>query len=242
MGIHGQTWCYCLGWSSFALWVPGKELVDIGVDELSRTGAQNLHDCRLCPSSFASAASLAEAYLGGRPTVDWFASSASAQLPRFWSRFWQPGAEGVDAFLAPCWSSSLCTCGAAHQEIGFFFPPVPLLSRTWARIKQEGAVGVIVVPRTPGEPWWPLLEESSLASFELSEPFLHSSPGELIYSSRHMTWHVHAFAFGLRIAPDQCVAFRQAGLKPPSPAQLHADSVRSLLAPRLRPGALTPQT
>ncbi len=136
--------------SVVVLWVPGKELVDIGVDDLSRARVRNLHDVQLCPESLTSVFSLAEAYLGSRPTVDWFASSASAKLPRFWSWFWQPDAEGTDAFLALSWSSSPFSCSSAHQEISLFFPPVPLLARVWASIKQEGALGVIIVPRTPG--------------------------------------------------------------------------------------------
>ena len=104
-------------------------------------------------------------------------------------------------------------------------------------------MGVIIVPRTPGEPWWPLLEESSesLASFELVDPFISATAGDSIYSSRRMTWHAHAFTFGLRVVPDQCLAFRQAGARPQTPAQLHADSVRStFLAPAL--ASVTPTT
>jgi hypothetical protein len=224
-----------------ALWVPGKELVDIGVDELSRSGVAELHDIQLSAKALLTASSLAEAYLGGRPTIDWFASRATAQLPRFWSRHWQPGAEGVDAFLSHSWAASSCACGESHQEIGLFFPPFPLLSRVWARIKQEGALGVIIVPRTPGEPWWPLLEEASLASVEIPDPFLHSGPRSDIYTSRRMTWHAHAFAFGLRIVPDQCVLFRQDGKKPPFPAQRHTDMIRSSsLAPAMAAMATRP--
>jgi hypothetical protein len=225
------------------LWVPGKELVDIGVDDLSRSRVHDLHDVQLHPDSLVSIFSLAEAYLGGRPTVDWFASSASAKLPRFWSRFWQPGAEGLDAFLAPSWSSSPCSCGSAHQEIGLFFPPVPLLSKVWSRIKQEGALGIIIVPRTPGEQWWPLLEESSLASIDIPEGFLHHSSAGAIYSSPRMAWQAHVFSFGLRVFPDQCAAFRQAGGKPPTSATLHADAIRaSFLAPALAARAPVPRS
>eukprot|EP00961_Rhodomonas_salina_P067147 901587-Rhodomonas_salina.1 len=63
------------------LWFPGKEMVDIGVDDLSRAVARSLHDVSLSPSAFTLVCNLSEAYLGGRPTVDWFASAATAQLP-----------------------------------------------------------------------------------------------------------------------------------------------------------------
>eukprot|EP00961_Rhodomonas_salina_P023544 316060-Rhodomonas_salina.1 len=133
-------------------------MVDISVDDLSRAVARSLHDVSLSPSAFALVCNLSEAYLGGRPTVDWFASAATTQLPRFWTRFYNPTAEGCDAFLAHSWQSSTCCCGHVHQETGYFFPPGQMLPHVWARIKQEGAAGVIIVPETPGAPWWPLLE------------------------------------------------------------------------------------
>eukprot|EP00961_Rhodomonas_salina_P208277 2810366-Rhodomonas_salina.1 len=34
------------------LWFPGKEMVDIGVDDLSRAVANSLHDVSLSPSAF----------------------------------------------------------------------------------------------------------------------------------------------------------------------------------------------
>eukprot|EP00961_Rhodomonas_salina_P297207 3937032-Rhodomonas_salina.3 len=85
------------------LWFQGKEMVDIGVDNLSRAVAKSLHDVSLSSSAFSLVCSLAEAYLGGQPTVDWFASAATAQLPRFWTRFHYPTAEGCYAFLAHSW-------------------------------------------------------------------------------------------------------------------------------------------
>eukprot|EP00961_Rhodomonas_salina_P164523 2216556-Rhodomonas_salina.1 len=58
-------------------------MVDICVDDLSRAVAKSLHDVSLSPSAFSLVCSLAEAYLGGQPTVNWLASAATAQLPVF---------------------------------------------------------------------------------------------------------------------------------------------------------------
>lgn len=39
----------------------------------------------------------------GFPYFDWFASEHNTQLPRFYSRFWNPPSLGVDAFTG-AWS------------------------------------------------------------------------------------------------------------------------------------------
>ena len=178
------------------MWAPGKELVDLGVDGLSRTAALALHDVSLHPQHSLVVAALAATHLGRQLTVDWFASAHTAQAPRFWSRYAEPGAEGIDAFLAPSWLAAPCTCGEWHREVGLFFPPTPLIGKVLARIKQEGACGVLVVPRTPGAAWWPILEDCSIASATLDtsrHPFRCTAVPETLYTSAKMSWQAHVF-------------------------------------------------
>jgi hypothetical protein len=34
----------------------------------------------------------------GKMSIDWFASEYNHKLPRFYSKFWHPSSQGVDAF------------------------------------------------------------------------------------------------------------------------------------------------
>ena len=84
--------------------------------------------------------------LWGPHTVDRFASYYNTQLPRFNSRFWNPGAEAVDAF----------TCNW-DRENNWLCPPVYLIPRVIGHAKKCCAVGTLVVPEWPSAPFWPLL-------------------------------------------------------------------------------------
>ena len=70
--------------------------------------------------------------LWGPHTVDCFANYYTAKLPRFFSRFWNPGASGID-FFAQELSSENC----------LVVPPV--------------APVALVVPLWPSSSFWPLL-------------------------------------------------------------------------------------
>ena len=63
----------------------------------------------------------------GPHTIDVFASHLSAQLPRFYSQFWCPGTEGVDAL-------SLSWVG----EKNWLFPPPYLVSPVLAHMAEGG--------------------------------------------------------------------------------------------------------
>ena len=82
----------------------------------------------------------------GPHTVDVFASHLSAQLPRFYSQFWCPGTEGVDAL-------SLSWVG----ENNWLFPPPYLVSLVLAHMAEGGEDGTLLVPFWPSQRWWPRL-------------------------------------------------------------------------------------
>lgn len=73
--------------------------------------------------------------LWGPHSVDRFACSYNAKLPRFNSRFVQPGTEAVDAFTQD-WST----------ENTWLVPPIPLIGRVLKHMSDCKAVGTPVVP------------------------------------------------------------------------------------------------
>ena len=84
--------------------------------------------------------------LWGRHTVDCFANYYTAKLPRFFSRFWNPGASGID-FFAQELSSENC----------LVVPPVSLVARVIHYLSLQKAMATLVVPLWPSSSFWPLL-------------------------------------------------------------------------------------
>lgn len=82
----------------------------------------------------------------GPHTVDRFASDHNAQLPRFNSRFWSPGAEAMDAFTID-WSG----------ENNWLCPPISLIPRVLRHAKECRCEGTIVVPVWKSAVFWPML-------------------------------------------------------------------------------------
>ena len=70
---------------------------------------------------------------------DWFASSWTARLDRFASRFNDKGTETVDAFSGD-WSHGW----------GFFNPPIEEVARVLEKAEAEQAAGILLVPDWPG--------------------------------------------------------------------------------------------
>ena len=84
--------------------------------------------------------------LWGPHTIDRFANPSNAQVERFNSRFWIPGAEAVDAFT--------CDWG---EDNDWWCPPVCLVPRVIRHAQNTNAKGTLVVPQWLSSPFWPLL-------------------------------------------------------------------------------------
>ena len=82
----------------------------------------------------------------GPHTIDRFASHYNTQLPRFNSRCWNPGTEGVDAFTCD-WS----------KDINWLCPPVFLIPRVIRHASKCHAKGTLVVLEWPSAPFWPII-------------------------------------------------------------------------------------
>ena len=84
--------------------------------------------------------------LWGPFTVDCFATCYNRKVPKYFSRFWNPGTAGVDAFFQD-WQHENC----------LVVPPVVLLSKVLIFMFRCNARGTLVVPYWPSAPFWPLL-------------------------------------------------------------------------------------
>ena len=103
----------------------------------------------------------------GPHTVDRFASHTNHLTPRFNSRFWCPGTEGVNAFAFD-WSG----------DNNWVNPPFCLIPRVLHHMCACGASGTLLVPRWISWPWWPLLQlrEGHWAPFVVAARPLRRAP------------------------------------------------------------------
>jgi hypothetical protein len=83
-----------------------------------------------------------------RPEVDLFATRANHRLPRYVSRYPDPGAMATDAFL--------CDWG---QWRSWVYAPLVLMPRIVQKIKRDEATALILAPFWKGQPWFPSLLE-----------------------------------------------------------------------------------
>ena len=112
-------------------------------DELSRLDDPD--DYMLDPSCFEAVDKV-----WGPHTVDRFASEKTKQLPRFSSKYLNPGCESFDAFTVS-WS----------QENNWLFPPPYLIPRVLRHMQVGKEKGTLILPFWPSAPWWPLLVDKS---------------------------------------------------------------------------------
>jgi hypothetical protein len=108
---------------------------------------------------------LFSAVTGGRCTLDAFACTLSAQLPRYCSRGPDPRSLARDAFLLP-W----------RDEFLWLNPPWALISRTLNKLEVEGARGYLVHPHWPSAAWWPALQALTVSTRPLPPPRLSVLP------------------------------------------------------------------
>ena len=167
-----QLYWYCIhfGIRLQAVWIPRNlnSFADF-YSKLTDSG-----DWRLDPAVFNHLS----AYWGGFD-IDLFASFENNQLPRYYSFYFTPSCEGVDAFNFP-WGRR-CWC----------YPPFSLIPSVLSHAKAYSARLCLFCPFTPTAPWWPLLVTSRGSYFS---DFIHDyvtvakrpnliTPGRLAHSS-----------------------------------------------------------
>jgi hypothetical protein len=145
------------------LHAPGTVMKAEGVDDLSRAVARSIRAFASTPALRKKVAAEAERWLGAPLSLDLFATANNALVPRFFSQFPEPLAEGIDALAQPDWGRSRCLhCGALHRECVFAFPPRALLPAFITKARADGLRGIVVAPFTPSDPAWPALASVSL--------------------------------------------------------------------------------
>jgi hypothetical protein len=138
-------------------------LIEEGVDEGSRSHAEALRgpacgdDTRRKIRQFAQR-------IGKEITIDYFASSCNALVPRFMTWTDEPESERTDAFSAASWDSSWCPhCSQHHRECGFYFPPSNLEDAVVQRARSDGACGIFLVPNSAKQGYWQCLSREARA-------------------------------------------------------------------------------
>jgi hypothetical protein len=95
-------------------------------------------------------------WMHGRLTIDRFASSYNAKLPRWNSWRAAPEAEAVNAF-----------CQDWRGEVNYVCAPLNLIARALRFIETQNVEAVVVVPIWPSQPWWPLMKTMVTKELEL---------------------------------------------------------------------------
>ena len=152
------------------LHIPGTTMVDIGIDDLSRSQAAEVTGPTLdCEMRQHILSMLSEA--GWSLTVDLFAANNNAACGRYFSRFFDEGCELVDAFTAPSWGYRKCThCSSAgpsvwHSEVGLAFLPLGLpLALFVQKARADGFKGVVVTPAFSVSEAWKSLWSARVVS------------------------------------------------------------------------------
>lgn len=101
----------------------------------------------------------------GTPEIDLFASRTTAKCSNYVAWKPDPDAIAIDAFTI-FWGSYF-----------YAFPPFSMLLKTIRKIIENQAVGILVFPVWPSQPWYPLLQEilvSEVIIFEPNKNLLHS--------------------------------------------------------------------
>ncbi|XP_033731731.1 uncharacterized protein LOC117321407 [Pecten maximus] len=84
--------------------------------------------------------------LWGPYDEDWYASDYNTKVSVFFSRYWNPGAVGMDAFTSD-WSG----------RNGWFVPPVYLIGRVLLNMELCKAFGTVIIPVWMTGRFWPIL-------------------------------------------------------------------------------------
>ena len=141
---------------------PGEALIREGIDGASRDGVASVRGPTIDRFIRRAIDELALG-LNWRLSVDLFATRVNRQTPRFFARYAEPGAEGVDAFEQSDWGCSLCpACRQRHREVFYAFPPQALIPAFIRKADADRARGILLVPHSITAAYWSRLCTASL--------------------------------------------------------------------------------
>ena len=164
-------------------WIPREE--NVVAHKISKS--IDVDDYMLSPDIFA-----ALDILWGPHTIDRFSSFKTRQIPRFCSRWRNPGAEVIDA-LSVSWSS----------ENNWVFSPPFLVPKVLKHMLRYGADGTLIAPHWASASWWPLLFQAKgefrkeIHAFLTIPPcinmFIPAVPGLTMFGSEKPSFSLMAF-------------------------------------------------
>ena len=128
-------------------------------------------------------------------TIDAFASAATAQLPRFWTRVGGCGGEAIDA-LAQSWIG----------ERLWIHPPPALLPAVVQMLEETGAEAYVCAPRWPRAAWDGLLHEISIMHIELPPGSLRRVAADA--PARLLSWSLVVFRVPRTVTAWSSARFR----------------------------------
>lgn len=102
-------------------------------------------------------------------TVDRFASSENARLPKFNTRFAHPLCQMYNC-MAQDWSQ--------QDGMSYACPPMAMIGQVLQLIAQQRSKAVVVVPYWPQQPWWPRLQRMMKKSIQLGSGREAFRPGQ----------------------------------------------------------------
>ena len=85
-------------------------------------------------------------YLSFKPEIDLFATNINTQFGKYASFRPDPGAMYIDAFSIDWFNLKF-----------YAFPPISIIPRVLAKVKQDSEEGIIVVPFWPTQVWYPAM-------------------------------------------------------------------------------------
>lgn len=109
----------------------------------------------------------------GKFEIDLFASSQNAKCERFVSWFPELGAWAIDAFTID-WAGYYF----------YAFPPFALILKALQKIRQDRAMGVLVVPDWPTQPWYPMLSK-----MRIGDPIHFEPDRNLLFYAHRNQYH-----------------------------------------------------
>ena len=162
-----------------------RSAANVWADRLSRETDED--DWQLNPRLFRS---LDRSW--GPHTIDRFASSVNKQLPRFNSRWLQPGCEAVNCLDQPS--------DGWRQEVNWCNPPWCLLDLLHQKLRESGARATVVAPAWPGERWHQGLSQlaTAVTYYPPSNQLFTSGQTLGRYRRGAPRWGVHVFHVPLR--------------------------------------------
>ena len=165
------------------LHAPGRDLVEEGIDRLSRETAMSLRGPS-CNTQLRKDIHAMAITLDWKLSVDLFATASNAITARFFSRFPEPLSEFEDAFGVDNWNQSLCPhCHQLHRENVFAFPPLPLINRFIQKARTDQICGIVIVPLSVTSEYWNRLLHASIGNMPERYFRLRHAHSHLIWAS-----------------------------------------------------------